>query len=51
MRSVAEGIRNGVRIYSLLAQVLGVQNVADVVRHGRVRWFGHWSVGVWMIGY
>ena len=26
-----------VDLYSLL----GVQSVADVVRHGRLRWFGH----------
>ena len=24
-----------------LCSVLGIQCVADVVRHGRLRWFGH----------
>ena len=29
--------KRSVDLYSLL----GVQSVADVVRHGRLRWFGH----------
>ena len=29
--------RHSVNLYSLL----GMQNVADVVRHGRLRWFNH----------
>ena len=42
-------IENAVWICSFL----GVQSSADVVRHGRLRWFGAlgiWSVRVWMIG-
>ena len=35
-----------------LCSLLGIQCVADVVRHGRLRWFGHiLSVRVRMIGY
>ena len=33
-----------VDLYSLL----GVQKVADVVRHGRLRWFGHLEIKVHM---
>ena len=29
--------KHSVNLYSLL----GVQSMADVVRHGRLRWFGH----------
>ena len=34
-----------------LDNLLGVQSVADVVRHGRLKWFGHperRSVGDWV---
>ena len=40
--SVIEGRKD---LYSLL----GVESVADVERHGRLRWFRH--LEVWMIGY
>ena len=33
--------KRSVNLYSLL----GVQSVADVVRRGRLRWLGIWSVG------
>ena len=37
--------KRSVDLYSLLG-------VADVVRRGRFRWFGHLErIGVWMIGY
>ena len=35
---VAEGIESVVWI---LYSLLGVQSVAEVVRRGRLRWFGH----------
>ena len=40
--------KRSVDLYSLL----GVHSVADVVRRGRLRWFGHLErIGVWMTGY
>ena len=38
--------KRSVDLYSLL----GVQSVDEVVRHGRLRWFGMWNVRVGMIG-
>ena len=32
-----------------LNSYLGVSSVTDVVRHGRLRWFGHLEQSVWMI--
>ena len=32
-----------------ICSLLGVEPMAEVVRQGRLRWFGH--LGVWMIGY
>ena len=37
VRGVAKDSKRSVDLYSLL----GVQSVADVVRCGRLRWFGH----------
>ena len=38
--------KHSVDLYSLLE----VQSVAEVVRHGRLRWFGHVECRVEMIG-
>ena len=33
-----------------LCSLVGVQSVADVVRHGRLRWFNHLELKVGVIG-
>ena len=38
--------KRSVDLYSLL----GVQSLADVGRCGRLRWFGHLELKVWIIG-
>ena len=35
------GVVDGLEAQCGFVQSLGVQSVAEVVRHGRLRWFGH----------